>query len=65
MACQTLKMLQAYLKYRQAKAKGEKHHKPWEVDLSGCALDGNGSLMRIGVIPLFYFDDAEEAIPWG
>ena len=62
MGSQTLKMLQAYLKYRQAKAKGEKHHKPWEVDLSGCDLDGNGSLMRIGAIPLFYFDNAEEAI---
>ena len=50
MGSQTLKMLQAYLKYRQAKAKGEKHHKPWEVDLSGCDLDGNGSLMRIGAM---------------
>lgn len=62
MGSQTLKMLQAYLKYRQAKARGEKHHKPWEVDLSGCDLDGNGSLMRIGAIPLFYFDNVEEAL---
>lgn len=59
---QTYKMLQAYLKYRQAREKGEEHHKPWEIDLSGCQLDGNGSLMRIGAIPLFYFDSAEQAL---
>ena len=62
MGNQTLKMLQAFLKYRQAKERWEEHHKPWEVDLSGCELDGNGSLMRIWSIPLFYFDDVEKAI---
>ena len=36
--------------------------KPWETDLSWEYMDWNGSLMRIGSIALYYFDDAEKAL---
>ena len=36
--------------------------KPWGTDLSWEYMDGNGSLMRIWPVPLFYFKEPEEAL---
>jgi len=37
-------------------------YKPREIDMSNQKKDSNGSLMRVGPVPLYYFNDKEKAI---
>lgn len=50
---QTSAMLRLYQKYKA----GELQTKPREIDMSGEQMDGNGSLMRIAPIALFFAKD--------
>ena len=55
---QTAHQLFEYKRYKEC----EIQEKPREKDLSGQKKDSNGSLMRVGPIPLYFFDDIEKAI---
>ena len=37
-------------------------YKPREIDMSNQKKDSNGCLMRLGPVPLYYFDDKKKAI---
>lgn len=55
---QVSRMLFAYEEYLNWELK----EKPREKDLSNQLMDWNGSLMRIGPVPLFYYNDPEKAL---
>lgn len=55
---QTAKQIYQYKLYKEWKIK----YKPREEDLSGHKKDSNGSIMRIWPIPLYFFDNIEQAI---
>lgn len=56
---QTSEMIFDYEYYKQSKFEMPK---PWEEDYSWSYKDWNGSLMRIGVVPLYYFNQWLKAV---
>lgn len=55
---QTLDRLWKYKQYKE----GKLQNRPREEDLSGQKKDGNGALMKIWPIPLFYAKDPQKAL---